>query len=119
MHARFTHSLPSLVVTQKTDDDTPDGTDKLVVNERYCSSLLKKPAAAAVEFPPECYRFESVRTGVIRRDSKRGDDAVAFAGMDPGSAIQAMSARDHGHPHTAQITRRLTSKSKPSESSWF
>jgi hypothetical protein len=108
-------------LSKHTDDDasfSPNGGAS--VSEQHCASLLKQRfLPATFEFPPECYRFGSVRTGLIRRDSKRDDEAVAFAGMDPGSAIKAMSARERGHPNPAQITRRLTSKSKASESSWF
>jgi hypothetical protein len=90
------------------------------ISERYCSSLLKDMNLPRnFDFPNECYRFSTVRASLIRRDSKKEDHAVAFAGMDPGSAIKAMSARDQGHPHEAQITRRLTSRSNPADSSWF
>ena len=89
------------------------------VSERYCSDLLKGILPANFELPNECYRFSNVRSGIIRRDSKKEDLNVAFEGMDPGAAIKAMSAREHGHPHEAQITRRLTSRSKESDSTWF
>jgi hypothetical protein len=89
------------------------------VSESYCSGLLKKNLPPNFQLPSDCYRFSQFRSGIIRRDSKREDETVAFAGMDPGSAIKAMSSRAQGHPHEAQITRRLTSKSKDSDSSWF
>lgn len=88
-------------------------------SERYCSTLLKESLPPDFELPADCYRYSNFRTGLIRRDSKREDSNVAFAGMDPGAAIKAMSARQQGHPHEAQITRRLTSRSKDSDSSWF
>ena len=91
-----------------------------IISERYCTSLLKdQHFSPGVDIPNECYRFSNVRASLIRRDSKREDHAVAFAGMDPGAAIKAMSAREHGHPHEAKIIRRLTSRSKPDDSSWF
>jgi hypothetical protein len=89
------------------------------ISERYCSDLLKEYLPSNFELPNECYRFSNIRSGIIRRDSKKEDLNVAFEGMDPGAAIKAMSAREHGHPHEAQITRRLTSRSKESDSSWF
>ena len=92
---------------------------KGTVSERYCSDLLKGYLPSNFELPNECYRFSNVRSGIIRRDSKKEDLNVAFEGMDPGAAIKAMSAREQGHPHEAQITRRLTSRSKESDSTWF
>jgi hypothetical protein len=89
------------------------------LSESYCSALLKEHLPPDVQLPPDCYRYSQFRSGIIRRSSKREDEAVAFAGMDPGSAIKAMSSRAQGHPHEAQITRRLTSRSKDSDSSWF
>jgi hypothetical protein len=104
--------MKDMIATSPNRDD--------IISERYCTSLLKdKRLSPGADIPNECYRFSSVRASLIRRDSKREDHAVAFAGMDPGSAIKAMSAREQGHPHEAQITRRLTSRSKPADSSWF
>jgi hypothetical protein len=104
----------------------------ILLNEQDCSSLLKKimkGGGAAItgassfkhELPLECNRFDSlVYNSSSSNDNNNDDDTLAaFVGMDPGSAIKAMSARDHGHPHSAQITRRLTTRSKPTESSWF
>jgi hypothetical protein len=88
-------------------------------SELYCSALLKEHLPPDFQLPSDCYRYSQFRSGLIRRDSKREDSNVAFAGMDPGSAIKAMSARDQGHPHEAKIIRRLTSRSKDNESSWF
>lgn len=106
--------------TKDDDGDSPTSTSRMVLTEQDCSSLIKKMvgAAAAFELPSECYR----RAGSVNKHDGGAHDAAmltAFVGMDPGSAIKAMSARDHGHPHSAQITRRLTTRSKPSESSWF
>jgi hypothetical protein len=89
------------------------------VSENRCSALLKEHLNPVFEMPNECYRFSRIRAGIIRRDSNKDDHNIAFAGMDPGSAIKAMSAREQGHPHEAQITRRLTSRSKATDSSWF
>ncbi|KAL3935684.1 MAG: hypothetical protein SGARI_002870 [Bacillariaceae sp.] len=123
--------MPYCFLTEESFMDNDDDDDTMLassirstssgggVSERYCSDLLKGYLPSNFEIPNECYRFGSVRTGIIRRDSKKEDLNVAFEGMDPGSAIKAMTAREQGHPHTAQITRRLTSKSKESDSSWF
>ncbi|KAG7347854.1 hypothetical protein IV203_016559 [Nitzschia inconspicua] len=88
-------------------------------SEQYCYNLLKEHLPPDFQLPADCYRYSQFRAGLIRRDSKREDSHVAFVGMDPGAAIKAMSAREQGHPHEAQITRRLTSRSKDSDSSWF
>jgi len=94
-----------------------------VVSKQFCSSLLlKKHVPSDFEFPNECYKFDGFRSGIIRRDSKQKEENVAFAGMDPGSAIKARSAREHGHPHEAQIIRRLSTRPRnqsKAESSWF
>mmetsp|Transcript_30067 Transcript_30067/g.64434 ORF Transcript_30067/g.64434 Transcript_30067/m.64434 type:complete len:120 (+) Transcript_30067:229-588(+) len=89
------------------------------VSEGYCSALLKKHVPADFEFPKECSRFGSFRSGIVRRDSKQKEEDVAFAGMDPGAAIKARSAREQGHPNQAQLIRRMSSRSKSKESSWF
>lgn len=89
------------------------------VSERYCSALLKKHIPTDFEFPTHCAKFSSFRSGIVRRDSKEREVAVAFAGMDPGAAIKARSAREQGHPNEAQLIRRLSSRSKSKETSWF
>mmetsp|Transcript_26042 Transcript_26042/g.61207 ORF Transcript_26042/g.61207 Transcript_26042/m.61207 type:complete len:113 (+) Transcript_26042:238-576(+) len=90
------------------------------VSERYCSVLLKKHVPADFEFPTECRKFDSFRAGLVRRDSKQREEAVAFAGMDPGAAVKAMTAREQGHPSEAQLIRRMSSRRNNSkETSWF
>lgn len=59
--------------------------------------------------PDECASFEQVKDAIQRKNSNRHAQAVAFAGMSPHEAAQAMAARDHGNLNHAQITRRLTS----------
>lgn len=89
------------------------------VSERHCSILLQKHVPADFEFPTECSKFDSFRAGLVRRDSKQKEEAIAFAGMDPGSAVKAMTAREQGHPSEAQLIRRMSSRRNSKESSWF
>ena len=81
--------------------------------------LLKKHVPADFEFPTECNKFDSFHSGLVRRNSKQREEAVAFAGMDPGAAVKAMTAREQGHPSEAQLIRRMSSRRNPKQSSWF
>mmetsp|Transcript_13242 Transcript_13242/g.32312 ORF Transcript_13242/g.32312 Transcript_13242/m.32312 type:complete len:154 (-) Transcript_13242:15-476(-) len=107
------------------DDDDGDYGHKKSKNSNfsapYCESLLQRHMPQGYEMPTECMRFSSFRQGLIRRDSRREDENVAFAGMDAHAQLKAMSAREHNHASPAQITRRLTSQSPKelSASSWF
>jgi len=94
---------------------------EITVTEKYCASLLEKGILIPMELPRQCHQFESFSAGLKRRTSNRGveEENVAFAGMSPHEAMEAMRAREHGHPHAAKIVRRMTTPSKPSESSWF
>mmetsp|Transcript_13240 Transcript_13240/g.32297 ORF Transcript_13240/g.32297 Transcript_13240/m.32297 type:complete len:158 (-) Transcript_13240:2504-2977(-) len=87
----------------------------------YCESLLQQHVPEGYEMPTECMRFSSFRQGLIRRDSRREDENIAFAGMDAHAQLKAISAREHHHASPAQIKRRLTSQSPKeiSASSWF
>ena len=87
----------------------------------YCESLLRQHLPPGYEMPTECMRYSSFRQGLIRRDSRREDQNVAFMGMDAHAQLKAMSAREHNHASPAQIKRRLTSQSPKelSETSWF
>jgi hypothetical protein len=89
------------------------------VSEGYCSALLRKHLPSEFEFPSDCSKFDSFRSGVVRRDSKQREEEIAFAGMDPGAAIKARSARERGRPNQAQLIRRMSSRNKPKETSWF
>ena len=86
--------------------------------ERYCSSLLNQHLPRDFELPQECKNYASVRAA-LQKSAADVDPAVAFAGMSPGEAQAAQSAREHRRPNSAQIKRRLTSRSKDSSSSWF
>jgi hypothetical protein len=104
-----------------TDDETVSA-----VTEKYCSSLLDKylPHAGYEHLPEDCQRYGSFRANLQRRLSNREEEeraaAIAFQGMTPNEALEAMRAREHGLPHHAQIKRRMTSHNpnKP-ETSWF
>jgi hypothetical protein len=88
-------------------------------SERYCESLLKQHLPRDFALPEECKNYASVRAAMRKNTVDVVDPAVAFAGMSPGEAAAAQSAREHGRTHNAQIKRRLTSRSKDSRSSWF
>jgi hypothetical protein len=88
------------------------------VTENYCSSLLEKHTPVGIDLPHECNKFASFKATLQRRNSEREDANIAFAGMNPHEALEAMRARDHGRPHTAKIQRRLTNPKK-SETTWF
>jgi len=98
---------------QNTDDASSNHT------EHFCSALLRKHLPSDFEFPVDCTKFNSFRSGIIRRDSKQREEANAFAGMDPGSAIKAISAREKGRPNEAQLIRRMSSRNNAKETSWF
>eukprot|EP00429_Kryptoperidinium_foliaceum_P099806 CAMPEP_0176260384 /NCGR_PEP_ID=MMETSP0121_2-20121125/39555_1 /TAXON_ID=160619 /ORGANISM="Kryptoperidinium foliaceum, Strain CCMP 1326" /LENGTH=132 /DNA_ID=CAMNT_0017600293 /DNA_START=83 /DNA_END=481 /DNA_ORIENTATION=+ len=94
------------------------------VTERYCSSLLQKRLPAGFELPAECHRYESFQANLRRRQSNREEEekaaAVAFQGMNPHEALEALRAREHGRLHEAKIKRRMTTHNpqKP-ETTWF
>mmetsp|Transcript_20779 Transcript_20779/g.49137 ORF Transcript_20779/g.49137 Transcript_20779/m.49137 type:complete len:114 (-) Transcript_20779:426-767(-) len=97
-----------------------DDSSEIRVSEGYCSALLlRKHLPAGFEIPSDCSKFESFRSGLNRRDSKDREEAVAFAGMDPGAAIQAKASRERGRPSQAQLIRRMSSRKGAKESSWF
>lgn len=101
------------------DDNDDDNNTSNKFSESYCSSLLTRHMPPTMELPTECFRYNEFRSGVIRRDSQRVDANVAFAGMDAHAQLKAKAALDSGHLSPAQIKRRLTSKSKKMERSWF
>lgn len=90
-----------------------------LVSESSCSALLKKHLPSDFEFPTTCTKFDSFRSGIVRRNTKEREEDVAFAGMDPGAAIKAKSAREQGHPNEAQLIRRMSSRNQSKQSSWF
>ena len=101
-------------------DTNPESDSQIQVSEGYCSALLlRKHLPAGFEIPADCSKFDSFRSGLLRRDSKEREENVAFAGMDPGAAIQAKKARERGRPNQAQLLRRMSSRTDPKERSWF
>jgi hypothetical protein len=110
-------SPPPLTVTScslsNVDDSTP------AVTENYCTSLLEKHFPVGFEMPDECRSFASFRANLQQQKSSQEDTDVAFAGMSAREALEAKSAREHGRLNNAQILRRMSSRSKKSESSWF
>jgi len=90
-----------------------------LISESSCSALLKKHLPSDFEFPTTCTKFDSFRSGIVRRNTKEREEDVAFAGMDPGAAIKAKSAREQGHPNEAQLIRRMSSRNQSKQSSWF
>lgn len=100
---------------QNTDDS-----QRPAVSEGFCSALLmKKHLPPDFEMPADCSRFGSFRSEILRRDSKDRAEENAFAGMDPGAAIKAKSARERGRPNEAQLIRRMSSRNNAKETSWF
>ena len=93
------------------------------VNEQYCSSLLRKLVSMDA-IPRECRQFASFRAALTeqqtsKKKTKGGWDTSAFVGMNAGEALGAQSARQHGRLNQAQILRRMSTRSKSNESSWF
>eukprot|EP00339_Tiarina_fusa_P028926 CAMPEP_0117039158 /NCGR_PEP_ID=MMETSP0472-20121206/27509_1 /TAXON_ID=693140 ORGANISM="Tiarina fusus, Strain LIS" /NCGR_SAMPLE_ID=MMETSP0472 /ASSEMBLY_ACC=CAM_ASM_000603 /LENGTH=135 /DNA_ID=CAMNT_0004749589 /DNA_START=27 /DNA_END=434 /DNA_ORIENTATION=- len=94
------------------------------VSEDYCSSFLDNSRMnSSVHVPSECQKFANIRASLLqRRKSNQEDEAVAFAGMDAGAALEARRARAHGALSGAQIRRRMTTqgaKKQAESSSWF
>ena len=101
---------------------TEDDSRATRYSESFCSSLLAKMNKYSTNFqlPTECKqypdvnnKFESMKQSVDR------EEAAAFVGMSPADARNAQVARRQGHLNEAQIKRRMTSRSKKSQSSWF
>jgi hypothetical protein len=85
------------------------------ITEDYCSSLLRQLVPIHL-IPQDCYNYASFRSNLA---SKIQWDPMAFAGMNAREAREAQSAREHGRMSQAQILRRMSSRSKPTERSWF
>lgn len=89
--------------------------------ESYCSGLLEKYLSPSFELPTECHQFSSIRANIQKRRSNREEENnIAFQGMSPNEALEAIRAREHGRPHQAKILRRMTSHNPHKvESSWY
>ncbi|CAJ1932450.1 unnamed protein product [Cylindrotheca closterium] len=88
--------------------------DSKNVTEAYCSSLLKDLKLDSV--PQECHTFASFRTASA---SQKKEEANPFAGMPANQALNAKSARANGRLNQAQIMRRMSSRARPKDRSWF
>ena len=99
------------------------------MSEDYCTAFLERSGRFKnhqnSEIPRECEKFANIRATLQRRrTTQEEDEAVAFAGMDANSALEARRARAHGSLNGAQIRRRMTShdhetRHKTNSTSWF
>lgn len=62
-----------------------------------------------LSLPSECGKFPDLAADIKRRNSDRSNQAIAFQGMSAREQAAAMSNRDKGQLHHAQVQRRLTS----------
>mmetsp|Transcript_23221 Transcript_23221/g.22287 ORF Transcript_23221/g.22287 Transcript_23221/m.22287 type:complete len:118 (-) Transcript_23221:301-654(-) len=76
-------------------------------NERLNCEALAEKLTSVKDLPRECLAYNAVVNSVLRR-SKTSDNAIAFQGMQSGSATSAMAARGKGKESFAQIQRRYT-----------
>ena len=88
-------------------------TEESAVTEAYCSSLLKDLKLDGI--PQECHSFASFREAKL----KTKEEVNPFAGMNAGQALGAQSARAGGRLNQAQIMRRMSSRARPKDKSWF
>jgi hypothetical protein len=93
--------------TEESFMDDREASDS--ITEEYCSSLLRQLKMDSI--PQECHQFASFRAAC--------NQPTAFVGMNAGEALEAQSAREHGRLNQAQILRRMSSRSKANERSWF
>ena len=77
-------------------------------SQEFCHNILKKVRYQMGEVPPDCKKYPTVLATVKRRNSDKSLHAVAFEGLSPGSAANAIAARQQGRPSHAQFQRRLT-----------
>ena len=97
-----------------------ESSDSSRYTEKFCSSLLNKAVEQKFDLPKECKQFRGVNDKFERmKESTNKDQAVAFAGMSPADARNAQVARRHGRMNEAQIKRRMTTRGKQSQKSWF
>lgn len=93
-------------------DDTPASGG---ITEEVCSSMLRQLKLDSI--PQDCHRFESFRSAWTQHENSW--DPRAFLGMNARETLEAQSAREHGRLNQAQILRRMSSRSKANERSWF
>ena len=80
------------------------------ITKTSCESILAK-VSKNTDVPYECEQYPSVKEILRKRDSNRTDHAIAFEGMSPQDAHDAMAAREKGHLSPIQIKRRMTNTS--------
>ena len=85
------------------------------VTEAYCSSLLRDHLKHDYSMPQECRSFASIREAM----KNKKEEVNPFAGMAGGQALAAQSARAGGRLNQAQIMRRMSSRARPKDKSWF
>lgn len=85
------------------------------VTEAYCSSLLRDHLKHD-SMPQECRSFASIREAM---KNNKQEEVNPFAGMAGGQALAAQSARAGGRLNQAQIMRRMSSRARPKDKSWF
>mmetsp|Transcript_16005 Transcript_16005/g.44308 ORF Transcript_16005/g.44308 Transcript_16005/m.44308 type:complete len:128 (-) Transcript_16005:760-1143(-) len=124
----FDHAAAFSIARRDSEKNEPDFLqenfcdDTTAVSESYCSSLLHSERGRLVTdkpLPDECRQFASIRDALHQHSTTSGASDIAFAGMHAGEAQIAQAARAHGNLAPAQIKRRLTNRSKKTESSWF
>ncbi|KAL3936013.1 MAG: hypothetical protein SGBAC_008584 [Bacillariaceae sp.] len=119
--------------SQSSPDENLDDSLKTEVTEAFCSTLLRQLDFDSV--PQECHTFasfqkrrsnnhnhnhnanKSASTKVVAVEEQQ--EANPFAGMPAHQQLNAQSARARGRLNQAQIMRRMSSRAKPKESSWF
>jgi hypothetical protein len=75
-------------------------------SKRECESFAA--LSSVQELPAQCQEYPSVKVVLQRRN--KSNYAVAFAGMSPADASEAMTARETGKLTHAQFQRRLTTR---------
>ena len=91
-------------------------------SESFCTSLLTKMNKYSTNFqlPTECTKYPNVNNKFESlKQSVDKEEAAAFVGLSPADARNAQVARRQGHLNEAQIKRRMTTRSKKTQSSWF
>lgn len=115
-------SLQSL----SSSDENLDDALKTEVTEAFCSTLLRQLNFDSI--PQECHTFAFQRSNSSNNNAKSSastkvvaveEEANPFAGMPAHQQLNAQSARARGRLNQAQIMRRMSSRAKPKERSWF
>lgn len=132
-HADPCHSIiiiTTVSLSQSSPDENIDDSLKIEVTEAFCSTLLRQLNFDSV--PQECHTFASFqRTNNHNHNHNNANKSAStkvvaveeganpFAGMPAHQQLNAQSARARGRLNQAQIMRRMSSRAKPKERSWF